>query len=57
MHRSTERITVTTTANGIIAIAQGEAEDTDQIVHVSPDQVEVLVEWLREACQEPRPES
>jgi len=49
MARKMESIKIETTKNGMISISQDDLySDTDIIIIISPDQVDILCQWLKE---------
>lgn len=54
MEKRMEQLEVMTTKEGAIDIVQGDSfhGEENQVVRIAPDQVEILIQWLKEAKAE-----
>lgn len=57
MQKKMEELSVLTTSEGMIEIQQSAFDENNPtVILISPDQVEILIAWLREAAKELTPE-
>ena len=52
MQKSIEPLSVSTTTEGAIEIAQQQSPEEPQLIIITPEQVPLLIQWLQEAVAE-----